>query len=112
MKKIILGIVALIVVVIVVFAAISVFSWPGSSGNQVDIQFFSFHPSTLTVSAGTTVTWTDMDWFAMHNVIGDGWASPNLSHGGKYSYTFTTPGTYTYRCSHHSWMKGKIIVTP
>ena len=111
MKKIILGIVALVLVVIIVFGAISVFSWPGSNGNQVDIQFLSFHPGTLTVSAGTTVTWTDKDWFTMHNVIGDGWASPNLSRGGTYSYTFILPGTYTYRCSHHSWMKGTIIVT-
>jgi len=110
MKKIILAVLVVIVVAIAAYAAVSAFSWPGASGNEVTLQFLSFHPGTLTVSAGTTVTWTDKDPFTHHNVIGDGWASPNLSMGDKYSYTFTTPGTYTYKCSHHTWMKGTIIV--
>jgi plastocyanin len=110
MKKIILLVVAVLVVAIIAIFGFSAMSWPKSTGNQVDLQFFSFHPGTLTVSVGTTVTWTDKDWLIPHNVIGSGWSSDNLSHGGTFSYTFTQAGTYTYRCSHHFWMKGKIIV--
>ena len=110
MKKIILMVVAVLVVAIIAVFAFSAMSWPKSNGNKVDIQFFSFHPGTLTVSVGTTVTWTDKDFLRMHNVIGEGWSSDNLVRGDTYSHTFTQAGTYTYKCSHHFWMKGKIIV--
>jgi plastocyanin len=106
MKKIMLIIVALLVVVAVYFA----FSWPKSTGNQVTLQYFSFHPGILTVSVGTTVTWSDKDLFVKHTVTGSGWGSGELINGGTYSYTFNQVGTYDYRCSHHAWMKGKIVV--
>ena len=106
MKKLILVILALVVVGAILFAL----SWPKPSGNQVSLQFLSFHPGTLTVSVGTTVTWTDKDWIVTHDVIGNGWASGTLSRGGTFSHTFTEAGTYDYRCSHHSWMKGRIVV--
>jgi len=110
MKKFILLVVALVVIAVVALFAFSDMSWPKSTGNHVDLQFFSFHPGTLTVSVGTTVTWTDKDFVVMHNVIGSGWGSDNLSRGNTFSYTFTQAGTYTYKCSHHPWMKGTIIV--
>jgi len=110
MKKILSWIGAILVIAVIAVLAISVPSWPKSNGNAVDLQFFSFHPGTLTVSVGTTVTFTDRDFLVPHNVIGTGWASGTLMKGDTYSYTFTTAGTYTYRCSHHFWMKGKIIV--
>jgi plastocyanin len=33
-----------------------------------------------------------------------------LGAGGSWSYTFTTPGTYTYHCSPHPFMKGTVVV--
>jgi plastocyanin len=106
MKKFILVILALLVVAAIFFAL----SWPKSTGDRVTLQFFSFHPGTLTINVGTTVTWTDKDLFAKHTVIGNGWGSGNLSNGGTFSFTFSQAGIYDYRCSHHFWMKGKIIV--
>jgi plastocyanin len=106
MKKFILIILAVLVVAAIVFTL----SWPKSTGNQVTLQFFSFRPGTLIVSAGTTVTWTDKDPLVKHNIIGTGWGTGNLSNGGTFSFTFSQAGTYDYRCSHHFWMKGKIIV--
>ncbi|MDA4123762.1 MAG: cupredoxin domain-containing protein, partial [Thaumarchaeota archaeon] len=38
--------------------------------------------------------------------------SSNLAVGASYSYTFTAPGTYTYHCNYHSWMKGTVVVKP
>lgn len=110
MKKILLWILAVLVIALVAVFVVSSTSWPNSTGNKVDLQFFSFHPGTLTVSVGTTVTFMDKDLLVKHNVIGTGWGSGNLSQGDTFSYTFTTAGTYTYRCSHHFWMRGKIIV--
>jgi plastocyanin len=110
MRKLILAVLVVVVVALVAFFAFSATSWPKSTGSQVDLQFFSFHPGTLTVSVGTTVIWTDKDWIGMHNVIGNGWSSDNMAHGDTFSYTFTQAGTYSYKCSHHPWMKGTIIV--
>ena len=106
MRKIALIILALLAAI----ALIVVLTWPRPSGDNVILEYLSFHPGTLTVSVGTTVTWTDSDPFTTHDVIGDSWASGSLKRGDSYSYTFTQAGTYEYRCSHHSWMKGKIVV--
>ncbi len=106
MKKITLAVLVLLAV-IALFVALT---WPRPGGNTVILEYLSFHPGTLTVNVGTTVTWTDRDPFTTHDVIGGSWASGALKRGDSYSYTFTQPGTYEYRCSHHSWMKGRVVV--
>jgi plastocyanin len=80
----------------------------------------NFTPSTLSVAAGSTVTFSDQDTSAPHNVY---WTSqpsgasvPNspvvMQDGNTFTVTMTTPGTYTYECQYHSaWMKGTITVS-
>ena len=82
------------------------------ASNAVQIQGMTFMPSILTVAKGTTVTWTNNDSVS-HNVPGDngGPASGTLVHGATYSYTYTTAGTFSYHCSIHPTMVGKVIVT-
>jgi plastocyanin len=74
---------------------------------------FTFEPSTLTVAAGTVVTWRNED-DAPHTVIGADPESPirsqPLDTGDQYSITFTKPGTYRYFCSLHPHMTGTVIV--
>ena len=80
---------------------------------KVKIANMAFSPATLTIHAGTTVTWVNYDGDA-HSVESRDKAfpsSPLLNTGDKYSYTFTTPGTYTYYCAVHAYMTGKIVVT-
>jgi plastocyanin len=36
--------------------------------------------------------------------------SENLNAGQSWTHTFTTPGTYSYYCSYHAWVKGTIVV--
>jgi plastocyanin len=85
---------------------------PASSANTVDIQNFAFSPDTLSVPAGTTVTWTNLDSTA-HTVTADNGAfnSDDLPTGQTYSFTFNTPGTYAYHCSIHPYMTGTVTVT-
>ena len=81
----------------------------------------AFSPSTLSVSSGTTITFTDQDSSATHNVhftsVPSGASmpspnpSPNLKQGDTYTVTLTTAGTYTFVCDYHNWMKGTITVT-
>lgn len=85
------------------------------SGNgpvQVKIDNFTFAPTPLTVPAGTTVQWVNRDDIP-HNVVSEDkttFKSKALDTDQNYSYTFTKPGTYTYFCSIHPKMTGKVVV--
>lgn len=86
----------------------------GSSQSQpaaaaVAIQNFSFQPTPLTVSVGTTVTWTNKD-SVNHQIKSASFNSSPLSQGQTYSFTFQTAGTYDYSCAIHPTMHGQIIV--
>ena len=76
-----------------------------------------FQPVTLSVSAGTTVTWTNTG-SVEHTVTDDpseavnaadaslpsgvpAWDSGPVNGGQTFSHTFTTPGTYKYFCIPH-----------
>jgi plastocyanin len=80
--------------------------------NSVMIQNYAFGPASVTVKAGSTVTWTDQDEDS-HTVTADSGAfsSQPLTNGQAYSHTFTAPGTYTYHCSIHPYMHGTVMVT-
>jgi plastocyanin len=82
-----------------------------ASSVEVKIDNFSFGPATLTVAAGTTVTWTNRDDIP-HTVVSDDkvFKSKVLDTDEKFSYTFTKPGTYGYFCSIHPKMTGKVVV--
>jgi plastocyanin len=79
----------------------------------VEIRNFQFLPATLTVTAGTTVTWTNDDT-SPHTVTDKNKAfrSAALDTKDSYSHTFATPGEYVYGCTFHPMMVGKIIVKP
>jgi amicyanin len=82
-----------------------------TSPDTVKIDNFSFTPQTLTVHAGTTVTWVNSD-DVPHTVTSNDkkFKSPALDTGDKFSHTFSAPGTYDYYCSVHPKMTGKIVV--
>lgn len=101
MKCIIAGVAAAFV-----FAAM-----PASAGDvAVKIGNFTFGPQEVKVKAGTTVTWTNEDDIPHTVVSPNGFRSKVLDTDGKYSFTFTTPGTYKYFCSLHPHMTGTIVV--
>lgn len=77
----------------------------------VKIDNFIFSPNPITVAAGTTVRWTNQDDIP-HNIVSDdkSFKSKALDTDETFAYTFTKPGTYTYFCSIHPKMTGKIVV--
>ena len=82
-----------------------------SSPNEVRVDNFTFGPQTLTVPANSTVTWVNKDDVPHVIASNDGlFKSKALDTDDKYSYTFTKPGTYSYYCSVHPKMVGKIVV--
>jgi plastocyanin len=79
---------------------------------SVSIDNFTFGPQTLTVKAGTTVTWTNKDDIP-HGIAATNNSfarSKALDTDDSYSFTFTTPGTYQYFCYLHPHMTGTIVV--
>ena len=83
----------------------------GAAANQVVIENFSFAPATLTVKAGTKVTWINRD-DVPHTVNENDkrFKSGTMDTDDQFSYTFSAPGTFSYFCALHPRMTGQIIV--
>jgi len=83
-----------------------------SSEATVAIKNFSFQPPTLTVPAGTTITWHNQDG-TDHTITSDTglFDSGVINPGKKFSFNFDAPGSYSYHCSIHPNMQGEIVVT-
>ena len=78
---------------------------------EVKIDNFSFGPNELKVAVGTTVTWTNRDDIPHTVVSTDGaFKSKVVDTDEKFSFTFSKGGTYTYFCSIHPKMTGRIVV--
>ena len=93
-------------------AASVLFARADGPTSMVAIDNFSFGPQTLTVKAGTTVTWTNRDDIP-HGIASSNNAfkkSGALDTDDSYSFTFTTPGSYQYFCYLHPHMVGSIVV--
>src|SRR5512141_2021890 len=78
---------------------------------DVKIDNFTFGPAELTVKAGTTITWTNRDDIP-HTVVSTDkvFKSKVLDTDERFSFTFSTPGTFPYFCSIHPKMTGKVVV--
>jgi plastocyanin len=85
---------------------------------HVSIVDFGYSPATITVTVGTTVTWSNTG-SVIHSVTSDTGAfdsSPScptgacIDPGGSFSHVFSTAGTFTYHCRVHSNMHGTVIV--
>jgi plastocyanin len=82
-----------------------------TAGTSVEIKDYAFMPPTLTVPAGTTVTWTNADAVPHTATASDGaFDSGNLNPGQSFAFTFATPGSYAYVCQYHAGMQGTIDV--
>ena len=84
---------------------------PAAGGDAVAIQNFAFGPASLSVAAGTTVTWTNNDT-APHTATADdgSFDSSSIAPGATFSQAFATAGTFAYHCSLHPNMTGTIEV--
>ncbi len=83
-----------------------------AAGDAVSIDNFAFVPATLTVTAGSTVTWTNHDEEPHTVAASDGsFHSPGMGSQATYSHTFPTAGRFDYVCSIHPFMHATVVVT-
>jgi plastocyanin len=82
-----------------------------ADSTQIVAKNFMFNPSPLTVKAGSTVTWTNMD-DEPHTVVSDTglFKSGGMDTNESYSFKFDKPGTYHFTCSIHPRMVGTVVV--
>jgi plastocyanin len=84
---------------------------------KVTVSNNKFEPKTITVKAGSEVTWENKEGTHTITADDDSWNSPTLTAGQTYSHKFDKPGAYTYHCAFHGGkgghdMAGVINVTP
>ena len=83
---------------------------PASGGANVSIKDFAFSPQSLTITVGTTVTWTNEDTVTHSVTANTQIFNAFIDPGKSVSFTFTTAGTYQYYCTPHPDMTGTIVV--
>jgi|SRR5580692_10356073 plastocyanin len=78
---------------------------------KILVKDFMFSPTPLTIKAGSTVTWTNMD-DEPHTAVSDTglFKSGGMDTNDSFSFKFDKPGTYHYTCTIHPRMVGTIIV--
>ena len=87
---------------------------PAAAQAATTIDNFAFKDPVITVTAGTTITWTNRDDIP-HTVTADDGPPPSyrshpLDTGDSFARLYDKPGTYRYFCSLHPKMRGTVIV--
>ncbi|MBI2170879.1 MAG: hypothetical protein HYU30_02495 [Chloroflexi bacterium] len=85
----------------------------------VQVQIVNVELPSITVLAGTTVTWVQKD-ATPHTTTsgstgvfsGKGWDSPPLERDQTFSHVFTEPGLFPYTCRIHPDMNATVKVPP
>jgi plastocyanin len=100
-------------------AGAALLCWAAASGAiadtpntiRIDVKNFMFGPNTLTVKAGSTVTWTNMDQ-EPHTVVSETglFRSGAIDTSESFSFKFQAAGTYHYVCTIHPRMVGTVVV--
>lgn len=85
-------------------------STPGK--NEVFMRNTAFTPSSITVTKGSSVKWTNKDDMT-HTVTSDNglFDSGDKNLNETFTHLFDSLGTFSYHCNTHSGMTGTVIVT-
>ena len=82
-----------------------------AAADLIEISDFEYAPDAVTVPAGTTVTWRNYDK-APHTATADNglFDTGDLDRGDSKGISFDEPGTYSYFCRFHPFMKATVEV--
>lgn len=71
----------------------------------------AYVPSTIEITAGTTVQWKNLDAL-IHtvNAVDKSFSSGAIGPDATFSHTFSKPGTYSIYCLPHPFMKATVVV--
>jgi plastocyanin len=81
-----------------------------ASAVKIDIRDFKYVPETVAVRAGSRVTWVNDD-AAPHTATAAGvFDTGTLQKGDSKALTLSKPGSYSYVCEFHPFMKATVVV--
>lgn len=78
----------------------------------INIKDYEYSKKTVTIKRGQTVKWVNRDEMK-HNATSNKSGGPKgklLAKGKSYTWKATKKGTFSYFCTPHPFMKGKIVV--
>ena len=79
----------------------------------IHVKDFKFSPTPAKIRAGDRVTFVNDDDEAHTVTASDkSFDSEGLDTGGSWQHVFSKPGTYSYFCELHPYMKATIVVMP
>ena len=83
-----------------------------TDADDVRIADFAFDPRTITAKVGQTVKWEHRDAGVTHTVtaLDKAFDSGDLEKGEEFSHRFPAAGTFAYRCTIHTDMRGTVKV--
>jgi plastocyanin len=103
-------------VVVISVLAVSLTAACRGSDARVLVKGFRFQPKTMTVAAGTEVTWRQED-NTIHTLTSGvpgnktgTFDRRSFGQGDEFSFTFSEPGTFRYFCDIHESMRGLVTV--
>ncbi len=73
----------------------------------------AYKPKTVTIASGQSIEWAWEDTGNPHSVTAENGSFDSCLQKAGYTFvvSFSTPGTYAYKCSIHPDMKGTVTVT-
>ena len=82
-----------------------------AEGKVYKVEIKDFKLPDLTINVGDTIEWTNED-SAPHTATADNkfFDTDRLEEGDSHKITFNKPGTFSYYCSIHPYMKGTVVV--
>ena len=85
---------------------------PPQETDAIEISDFKFDPGTVAADAGAEISWTNGDQ-APHTATADdsSFDTGTLDRGDDATVKFDEPGTYSYYCRFHPFMKGTVEVS-
>ncbi len=81
-----------------------------SGSKSVDINHFAFHPPTLNVTRGARVVFSNSSSTAHTATDKGAFDTGHIKPGHSVAVHFERKGTFSYHCSIHTFMHGKIVV--
>jgi plastocyanin len=80
-----------------------------SRAHTVFIRGFSYLPQDLTVEAGDTVVFKNLD-MVQHSAIGSDWSTGDLATDSSERVVMDRVGEHRYHCGPHPSMVGRVVV--
>lgn len=83
----------------------------GAGGTKiVSISHFEFNPHTISVAKGTRVVFSNSSGTAHTATDAGAFDTGHIKPGHSVAVRFTQKGTFSYHCTIHTFMHGKIVV--